>query len=262
MTDIFKFGSIQIRTAGTPTEPLFCIGDVCDALEISDASDAAERLDPDDVEQITAENSSRRVSYRGPTANMYVREPGLYDLIQRSNKQEAKAFKRWVNHEVLPSIRKTGSYLAKPMDELDVLAASIAQMQQIKRAQAEHERRLASVEATQAKAAAEVSEALALPPAPVDASERTQGQMAVALLKAWGLEHSSFDVAHRMLYQAVLERPETRLDLRARLDFVKRNKERGKQAKRLCDIIDESGKSELVYAIARQLFVRSEAVGS
>lgn len=260
MTDIFKFGSVQIRTAGTPEVPLFCIGDVCEALEIRNPSQAAERIDPEEFVQIEAENGSQRISYSGPNANAYVTESGLYDLILGSNK--GREFKRWVTRDVLPSIRKTGNYLAKPMTQIEIIAASANLLVQIERSQAEHERRLANVEAKQAKAATEVSEALALPPATADASERTQGQMAVALLKAWGLEHSSFDQAHRMLYQAVLERPETRLDLRARLEFAKRNKERGKQAKRLCDIIDESGKSELVYAIARQLFVRSEAVGS
>lgn len=257
MTTVFNFGDRKIRTAGTPEAPLFCIGDVCDALDLRSPSQAVERVEQDDIVQVAAENGSQRISYSGPNANAYVTESGLYDLILGSSK--GREFKRWVTKDVLPTIRKTGNYLAKPLTQAELIAASANMLVQIERAQAEHERRLANVEAVQAKSASELDDALALPAPPVDASERTYGQMAIALVKSWGNVHSAYDQANRMLYQAVLERPETRIDLRARLEFAKRHKERGKRPKRLCDIIDDSGKAEHVYAIARQLFAGSEA---
>ncbi len=253
MSDLvtFDFRDNHVRTAGTSEAPLFCAADVCSALGIENASQACGKLDQDETELVYVEHSS------GRKHAVFVTESGLYSLILTSRKPEAREFKRWVTHEVLPSIRKTGQYAAKPMSQAELIAASANLLVSIERTQAEHERRLANVETFQAKAEAEVSDALALPPAPVEASERTYGQLSVTLLKAWGLEHGAFDHAYRMLYQAVLERPETRVDLRARLEFAKGNKARGKPAKRLCDIIDESGKAESIYAIARQLFARA-----
>jgi prophage antirepressor-like protein len=108
---VFDFKGHRVRTAGTLEAPLFCASDSCDALTIADASDALERLDQDDVVVVVpAENGSQRVLVRGPNANVYVTEPGLYELIIRSNKPAAKEFKRWVTHEVLPEIRKRGYY--------------------------------------------------------------------------------------------------------------------------------------------------------
>jgi anti-repressor protein len=85
---------------------LVCAGDVCDILELN--SNAVRRLDED-------EKNTLRLTYSIPTRGnpnvIVINESGLYSLILRSRKPEAKAFKRWVTHEVLPSIRKTGGYI-------------------------------------------------------------------------------------------------------------------------------------------------------
>lgn len=78
--------------------------DVCRALEVGNPSDAVARLDADDRTLVSIEGSSN-----GKPVNA-VNEPGLYSLVLGSRKPEAKAFKRWITHEVLPSIRKTGGY--------------------------------------------------------------------------------------------------------------------------------------------------------
>lgn len=175
----------------------------------------------------------------------------------RVRSDRGSEFRRWATAVLKGEAQPLAAPKPQTIAELCLVQAQV--LVQIERAQAEHERRLANVEAVQAKSAAELDDALTLPAPPVDASERTYGQMAIALVKSWGNAHSAYDQANRMLYQAVLERPETRIDLRARLEFARRNKERGKKPKRLCDIIDESGKDEHVYAIARQLFADSEA---
>lgn len=84
----------------------FVAADVCAVLEISNPSDALSRLDDDEKTLISNEGQGRR---EAPTMNA-VNEPGLYSLILGSRKPEARAFKRWVTHEVLPAIRRTGSY--------------------------------------------------------------------------------------------------------------------------------------------------------
>jgi len=95
--------------------------DVCDALSIVDSKTVPRRLDPDEVRQIPLIDS------KGRTQMQYViNEPGLYSVILRSDKPQAKDFKRWVTHEVLPALRRTGSYdmgVAQPMTPAQLLAA-------------------------------------------------------------------------------------------------------------------------------------------
>lgn len=85
-------------------EPWFFADIVCEGLTIKDASDAVESLDADEKGKVTIPTLG------GPQKKLIVSEPGLYALILKSRKPEAKAFSRWIRHDVLPSIRKTGSY--------------------------------------------------------------------------------------------------------------------------------------------------------
>ena len=87
-------------------EPLFCLADVCKALDIQNPSKVAQRLDDD-------ERTKLELGRQGETN--FITESGLYAVILRSDKPNAKSFRRWVTSEVLPSIRKTGNYSAKPM---------------------------------------------------------------------------------------------------------------------------------------------------
>jgi len=91
----------EIRTLEINGEPWFVAADVCRALEIGNPTQALTRLDDDEVTIIS--NEGRR------EMNI-VSEPGLYGLVLGSRKPEAKAFKRWITHGVIPSIRKTGGY--------------------------------------------------------------------------------------------------------------------------------------------------------
>ncbi|WP_337039301.1 phage antirepressor KilAC domain-containing protein [Paenibacillus illinoisensis] len=102
----FMYGSQEIRTVTINDEAWFVAKDVCNVLEISDVRRAVERLD-DDERILTP-----LVDSAGKRQEMYsVNEPGLYALILGSRKPEAKQFRRWINHEVIPSIRKHGGYL-------------------------------------------------------------------------------------------------------------------------------------------------------
>lgn len=104
MTDlqIFKndtFG--QVRILEKDNELWFVAKDVCDCLEIKNTTDALKRLDND-------ERSRFNLGRQGETN--IVNEYGLYNLVLSSRKPEAKEFKRWITHEVIPAIRKNGSY--------------------------------------------------------------------------------------------------------------------------------------------------------
>lgn len=85
-------------------EPWFVLADVCRALEIANAADAARRLDDDEKGIVITDTLG------GPQKLAIINESGLYSLILTSRKEGAKRFKKWVTSEVLPSIRKTGSY--------------------------------------------------------------------------------------------------------------------------------------------------------
>lgn len=97
-------------------EPLFVLKDICDVLEIGNPSDVARRLDEDGVDSIEVLDN-RGVQQK----TNVVTEAGLYEVIFMSRKPEAKAFRRWVTSEVLPSIRKHGMY-ATPATVEDMIA--------------------------------------------------------------------------------------------------------------------------------------------
>lgn len=101
----------QIRTVLRQGEPWFVAADVCNVLGHTNPTVALQMLDEDEK----AKQSLGQVSVNGVMQNResnIVSEAGLYQLVIRSNVPGAKSFKRWITHEVIPSIRKTGSYSA------------------------------------------------------------------------------------------------------------------------------------------------------
>ncbi len=101
---VFSYNSSEVRTVMRDGEPWFCLKDVCAVLGISKYRDVAARLDPDEREPV-------RVDTLGGTQEMvFINKSGLYSVILRSDKPEAKPFRKWVTSDVLPTIRKTGGY--------------------------------------------------------------------------------------------------------------------------------------------------------
>lgn len=97
-----EFG--KIRTITKDNEPMFCLMDICKALDMKNPTMVASRLEDDEVTKFDLG------SKRGETN--FVTESGLYAVILRSDKPNAKKFRKWVTGEVLPSIRKNGGYIA------------------------------------------------------------------------------------------------------------------------------------------------------
>ena len=119
---IFKnpeFG--EVRTAGTPENPLFCLMDICKALGLTQGH-VRERLDDGVVSTEPISDSLGREQLTN-----FVNEDGLYDVILDSRKPEAKKFRKWVTSEVLPSIRKSGGYIASSPNDTpeDILARAV-----------------------------------------------------------------------------------------------------------------------------------------
>lgn len=107
---VFNYKSFQVRTVEINNEPWFVLKDVCTVLGISNHKMTAQRLDVDEVSQTYLTDSLGRKQ-----ETTIINESGLYHVILRSDKHEAKPFRKWVTSEVLPSIRKTGGY-ALPKD--------------------------------------------------------------------------------------------------------------------------------------------------
>ncbi|MBQ4402035.1 MAG: hypothetical protein II832_07710 [Synergistaceae bacterium] len=101
---VYNYKESQVRTIIVDGEVWFIAKDVCDVLALADVSMTVAKLDDDEklVQKLFVSGQHRDV--------ITINEPGLYALVLRSNKPEAKAFSRWVRHELLPAIRKTGTY--------------------------------------------------------------------------------------------------------------------------------------------------------
>lgn len=114
---IFNYNGGEVRTVQKDGEPWFVLKDVCDVLELTTPARVAERLDGDEVSLAHLTDSLGRTQ---PTT--IINESGLYNVILRSDKPEAKPFRKWVTSEVLPSIRKHGAYMTPETLEAAILS--------------------------------------------------------------------------------------------------------------------------------------------
>jgi len=133
---VFNYEGKNIRTVQRDGETWWVLKDICDVLELSNPSMIADRLDEDEQMKVDPKQ------YLGSRSNepiTVISESGLYNVILLSRKPEAKKFKRWVTHEVLPAIRKHGLYatdellanpdfLIKALQELKAARAQNAQL--------------------------------------------------------------------------------------------------------------------------------------
>lgn len=115
----------EIGVIAMDGEPWFVALKICNALDIANARDAVSRLDDDERGVAIADTPG------GAQRVAIISEAGLYSLILTSRKPEAKAFKRWITHEVLPQIRKTGAYHAVPQTFADALQLAADQARTI-----------------------------------------------------------------------------------------------------------------------------------
>ena len=99
----FNFQNLPVRTVQLNNQPYWVLKDVCDVLELSNPTVVANRLEDDEVTKFNLGGLSGETNI--------ITESGLYAVILRSDKPNAKEFRRWITSEVLPAIRKTGVYL-------------------------------------------------------------------------------------------------------------------------------------------------------
>lgn len=126
---VFNYGEIQVRMVLVDGEPWFVAKDICDVLEISNNRDALSRLDHDEKGVVSTDTLGGRQDLTA------VNEPGLYSLILGSRKPEAREFKRWITHDVLPSIRKNGMYATEELlDDPELLLKTVTRLHEERQA--------------------------------------------------------------------------------------------------------------------------------
>lgn len=144
-----EFGEVRVIT-GADNEPKFCLVDVCQTLGLN-PSKIAQRLTDDVLSKYPIADALGRKQ-----ENNFVNEDGLYDVILDSRKKKAKMFRKWVTSEVLPTIRKTGGYMATKQDdtpEMIMARAVMVAQDTIKR----HEQRMRELENDNKRKSAEIT---------------------------------------------------------------------------------------------------------
>jgi prophage antirepressor-like protein len=142
-----EFNGMPVRIELINDEPWFVAMDLCAVLGIANSRDAFQRLDDDEKDIVGVTDTIGRQS---PT--QVVNESGMYNLVFRSMKPQAQQFKRWVTHEVLPALRKTGQYEMKLLPTTSpVQQNTLAAAKQLLLVAEEHETRLDRLENRQAE---------------------------------------------------------------------------------------------------------------
>lgn len=112
-----RFG--EIRTAGTSDEPLFCLADICKAVDLTNPSSVKSRLDSEDVQLLDLHALNSSLTMVGNSMATFVTETGFYEVLLFSSSEKVKPFRRWITKEILPSIRKTGGYIHTKESDTD-----------------------------------------------------------------------------------------------------------------------------------------------
>ena len=226
---VFNYKGAKVRTATIEGQPWFCAADVCQVLELGNVSQAVARLDEDEKGIYSNDTPG------GPQEMLHVNESGLYSLILTSRKPEARSFKRWITHEVLPQIRQTGAYLPQTPTEALLKAVTILH---------EQEKRLQQLEAGQEH----IRETIAYQP---DNWRRDMNRLFNRIVELHGRE--KFAALRRETYKRLEERAHVDLDrrlqnLKGRLALEGATKTAIDKANRM-DVIEADPKLREIYAI-------------
>ena len=250
---VWNYESSEIRTVQVNGEPWFVLSDVCKVLEISNSRNISSRLEPD-------EKGVTLVDTLGGAQQMtIINESGLYTVILRSDKPQAKPFRKWVTSEVLPSIRKHGSYsvqsqFADLSPQLQVLIQMETRQKQIEARQTEQATALAGLE----QKIQNTCEVIALDKT---AWRKDSEHLINKIARATGEGYGGIRLVYEEIYRSIESRADVSLNTRL---TNKRNRMAGEgvcKSKRdkltRVDIIAEDKKLiEIYVAIVKELAVK------
>ncbi|MBE7952863.1 phage antirepressor KilAC domain-containing protein [Microbacterium sp. R1] len=121
--EVFRYSDRDVRTVSVDGEVWFVLADICGVLGVANVGNVAARLDEADIRQADISSGGQR------RAVTIVSESGMYEVVIRSDKPEARRFRWWVTHEVIPAIRRTGTYTVETPEQL--MARAVVQAQEI-----------------------------------------------------------------------------------------------------------------------------------
>lgn len=202
---IFQNSGFQIRGGLIDNEPYFVAKDVCEALGLGNVSQAISRLDDDE------KGIYKIDTLRGEQNLLHINESGLYSLVLTSNKPEAKAFKKWVTSEVLPSIRKHGIYatdttIEKMISNPDFAIQLLTTLKEEKAARIEAERRNAVLmHATKTYTATEIAKEIGLKSAIAFNNKLSDLKIQFKQNGTWVLYSKYADLGYTDIKQSVLD---------------------------------------------------------
>jgi prophage antirepressor-like protein len=268
LPQVFQYKQNAVRVAKIDDDgtPWFVAKDVCDVLGVSNSRASLAFLD-DDEKGVTLSDTPG-----GQQELSTVNEAGLYSLILRSRKPEAKVFKRWVTHEVLPQIRKTGRYdiASRPMTEFDAMEANarsvvhlFGQLRENRKVAAEalvkateNAQEIATLSRVQHEMLATqlaVRASIPLLPEPtVPVQPRSMRSNVVELLRATAIQTGAS-------YQAVASKAYRELKYRDKVDIMQRArnlKQQGQSKVTGLDVVEQLGLTDRFYALCVELFGR------
>ncbi|MFC7942669.1 phage antirepressor [Microbacterium oxydans] len=121
--EVFQYSDREVRTVSVDGEVWFVLADICGVLGVANVGNVAARLDEADIRQTDISSGGQR------RAVTIVSESDMYEVVIRSDKPEARRFRWWVTHEVIPAIRRTGTYAVETPEQL--MARAVVQAQEI-----------------------------------------------------------------------------------------------------------------------------------
>lgn len=244
---VWNYESSEVRTVQVNGEPWFVLSDVCKVLELSTPARVAERLEKDEVSQT---HTIDRMGREQKTT--IINESGLYTVILRSDKPQAKPFRKWVTSEVLPSIRKHGSYSVQ--SQFADLSPQLQVLIQMEARQAEQATALAGLE----QKLQNTCEVIALDKT---AWRKDSEHLINKIARATGEGYGGIRLVYEEIYRSIESRADVSLNTRL---TNKRNRMAGEgvcKSKRdkltRVDIIAEDKKLiEIYVAIVKELAVK------
>jgi hypothetical protein len=248
----FKFQEHEVNTIMIDGKPYWIGTAICGVLGIKDVSSAFRRLDDDE------KGKDFFPTPGGSQEKVIVNESGLYSLIMGSHKAIARPFKRWITHEVIPSIRKTGAYIHPAADMQKMIAGAIAQalpavfeaIQPIIKSQVEAAMMAVSVRVKSIEVKQSWQESIIQPVKPKISRFKPislQTQL-VEIIKqyAWGYMQSDYAATWAMLYH--------NFRLHTGISLVARGEARGMQP---IDVAEQDGLMPDLLDFAKELFRRN-----
>lgn len=234
---VFEFETQTIRIAILDGEPWFVAKDLCDVLDVANPSQALSRLEEDEKNIIILNEGNR-----GNPNIAVVSESGMYALVLTSRKPAAKSFRKWVTSEVLPAIRKTGTYSAvpAPLTQMEVLAAITQQMVEQERQLKQHGQVLGELVANKQQAEEELKSLPLSNEAPAEIPTRGRINMIVRNC----VRRSN------VAYSAIWDKLYLELYYRYKFDTKARCRRSGRKP---LDQIEIDGMLEALYAIASEV---------